>query len=391
MSSRRILTLLFLGCSAALLAFLLLASWRQANPDWKPYQLRYYRLLAEKTGKPEVARTPLGIKQIYLPELGRTDRCVTCHLGVDHPKMADAPQPFRTHPDYQTHPVEQYGCTVCHGGQGMALTKRDAHGFVKHWERPLFPKPMMTASCLYCHEQVDGLKGAERLVLAKQLFDRLGCIGCHAVNGWGGPVSTDLAMVAYKPLDEFDFRYVEGVHAGFTWNFEHFKDPQRVNPGDPVNNVPPTPMPQYGLTDDEAWDLTALVFGFWREDIPWKYRAKAKAPSAPPPAYASAAEHGRAVFQKYGCVGCHGIEGRGGVKNPNAVTGEEVPPLTYVAQGFTKDQLQMLIRAGRYPTKANPRGPTPPLWMPTWKDKIAEDELEALVEYVVSLYPPEAS
>ena len=188
MSSRRILTLLFLGCSAALLAFLLLASWRQANPDWKPYQLRYYRLLAEKTGKPEVARTPLGIKQIYLPELGRTDRCVTCHLGVDHPKMADAPQPFRTHPDYQTHPVEQYGCTVCHGGQGMALTKRDAHGFVKHWERPLFPKPMMTASCLYCHEQVDGLKGAERLVLAKQLFDRLGCIFFHSVNRGGGGV-----------------------------------------------------------------------------------------------------------------------------------------------------------------------------------------------------------
>lgn len=380
----KILYRLFFVGSLVLTGFYLLMMWQEGNPEWKDYQVQYYRVLAQKTGQRVTA--PLAVKQVHLPALGRTDRCMTCHLGAENPAMADAPQPFKTHPDYLRHPVEEFGCTICHGGQGMALTKQDAHGFVHHWERPLLPKAVLAASCATCHQNLDGVKGTERLVQARQLFDRLGCIGCHAVNGWGGPISTDLATVAYKPLDEFDFRYVDGPHTAVQWNVEHFKDPQRVNPGDPAGNVPPTPMPNYRLTESQAWDLTALVFSFWQEEVPARYRVPAKT-AAPAPQYASAVEAGRAVFQKYGCVGCHGFEGRGGVQNANAVTGGEVPPLIYVAQGFTKDQLKTLIRDGRYPTKADPRGPTPPLWMPTWKGKISDAELDQLVEYLYSLYP----
>ena len=384
----RILYRLFFLSSVSLTGLFLYMMWQEGNPEWKGYQVQYYRLLAQTTGDPKAVWTPLEVKQVHLPGLSRTDRCTTCHLGVSNPKMRDAPQPFRTHPEYLAHPVEQFGCTICHGGQGMALTREDAHGFVKHWERPLLPRPLVTASCATCHENVEGLPRAERLVQAKRLFDRAGCIGCHAVKGWGGVISTDLATVAYKPLDEFDFRYVEGPHTAVTWNVEHFKDPQRVNPGDLKNNVPPTAMPNYRFTDEEAWNLTALVFSFWQEEVPVKYRVPGPGPK-PPPSYSSAVDAGRAVFQKYGCTACHGVEGRGGVKNYNAVTGGEIPPLVYVAQGFTRDQLKDLIRTGRYPTRADPKGPTPPLWMPSWKDKISDGELESLVEFLISLYPAE--
>jgi len=410
LTSRQILTRLFFLSTVGLVLLLLVTFWREFNPEWGPYQVAYARMLAQKTGQRPPFFTPLEVKQAYLPQLGRTDRCMTCHLGVDNPKMADVPQPFRMHPNYQTHPFDEYGCTVCHGGQGTAVTKADAHGFVKHWERPMLPKTMLAASCTSCHDLGPGIaepspnvshetwrmpKGTERLVRAKALFDQLGCIGCHAVRGWGGPVSTDLATVAYKGLDEFDFRYVHGPHTAVNWNLEHFKNPQQVNPGDLASKVPPTPMPNYQLTDEETMDLTTLVFSFSHEEVPSKYRVAA-APVAAPSAPAngrpvSAVEHGRAVFQRYGCIGCHGIEGRGGVRNDNAATGGEVPPLTYVAQGFTKDQLKALIRAGRYPTKADPNGPTPPLWMPTWKDKLSDEELDAVVEYLISLYPADTA
>lgn len=390
LSSRDVLTRLFFASTVGLVLLFLVMMARELNPEWGRYQITYAKLAAEKAGKRPPLWTPLEVKQIYLPQLGRTDRCTTCHLGVDNPKMADAPQPFRTHPNYQQHPFEDYGCTVCHGGQGMAVTKKDAHGFVKHWEQPLLPNAVLPASCTSCHDNWRQLPGTERLVRAQQLFDRLGCIGCHAVHGKGGPISTDLATVAYKGLDEFDFRYVHGPHTAVAWNVEHFKNPQAVNPGDPAANVPPSAMPNYQLTDEDAMDLTALVFSYWREDRPAKYRVPGDPAAATSPAGGksmSAVERGRAAFQKYGCVGCHGVEGRGGMKNYNASTGDEVPPLTYVAHGFTKDQLKALIHDGRYPTKADPKGPTPPLWMPAWKDKLSAEEIDDVAEYLMSLYP----
>ncbi|HEX9296736.1 MAG TPA: hypothetical protein VF881_12915 [Polyangiaceae bacterium] len=54
------------------------------------------------------------------------DRCQTCHMGADSANYTDAslPRQFRTHPFrktlFATHPVEKFGCTPCHQGQGRA-------------------------------------------------------------------------------------------------------------------------------------------------------------------------------------------------------------------------------------------------------------------------------
>ena len=39
---------------------------------------------------------------------------MTCHLGVDDPRFADAAQPFKSHPQLAgNHPYRDFGCTIC--------------------------------------------------------------------------------------------------------------------------------------------------------------------------------------------------------------------------------------------------------------------------------------
>ncbi len=374
--------------------------WQQMFPEWRGYQAEYYRRLAQVTGDPAKARTPLAIRQIYLPEMHRTDRCITCHVGVDNPKMADQPEPFRTHPDMgdpsflATHPFTEMGCTVCHHGQGSATIKEHAHGRVAHWEEPLLPKDLTISTCAVCHQNVMDLKQARPLVEAKALMDEKGCLGCHALNGAGQQLAPELSETAHKATDELDFRHVNGEHTVHNWIYDHFKDPQRVMPGDSAQGIPESAMPNFELSEEETVKLTALILSFAEakgdegHPIPSRFRvAAAPTPAPPPVTYASPAEKGAAVFKKYGCAACHGIGGRGGVRSKNMYPGEEEPPLIYIGGGYTKEEIKEVIRKGRYPARADSSGPSPVLWMPAWKDRIPEDEIDALADYLLSLYP----
>lgn len=96
---------------------------------------------------------------------------------------------------------------------------------------------------------------------------------------------------------------------------------------------------------------------------------------------------GRELFNKKGCVYCHGPNGAGGVKNNNA-QGGEIPSLTKVAEGYNASELKSKIAAGvREIGQADPAGPTPPLYMPAWKGHLGEDELDAVVAFLMSLAP----
>ena len=56
----------------------------------------------------------------------QVDRCQTCHMGAAAANYTDAssPRQFRTHPWRSTlmttHPIEKFGCTSCHQGEGRA-------------------------------------------------------------------------------------------------------------------------------------------------------------------------------------------------------------------------------------------------------------------------------
>jgi len=103
--------------------------------------------------------------------------------------------------------------------------------------------------------------------------------------------------------------------------------------------------------------------------------------------HAGIVDHGQRVFARLGCAACHGSEGRGGVRNPNALTAEEVPPLIGVAKRFTEEELKEKLLQGAAPARLDPRAPSPGRWMPTWHPVLDDGELEALTAYLVSLVP----
>ena len=103
---------------------------------------RWQRVIDEVTHwRPEV-------KQVYIEDAKVADRCQTCHLGVDNPLFADAPQPFRTHPGklLRSHEVNRFGCTLCHDGQGLATDLEAAHGNEENWPRPLLPRGVLQSA-----------------------------------------------------------------------------------------------------------------------------------------------------------------------------------------------------------------------------------------------------
>ena len=102
----------------------------------------------------------------------------------------------------------------------------------------------------------------------------------------------------------------------------------------------------------------------------------------------TAIARGRAVYTRYGCVACHGDDGKGGFANANAETDGRVPGVIYVAEGYTRNELRRKVLDGLATVgKKDPRGPRPPFRMPGWAGQMSNDELGDLVEYLFSLYP----
>ncbi len=193
----------FMAAAFALanLALVLLLMWTMTTeyaPEWKKYQREYYRLWAAKLAeadlksdpdlKQKLLSKPLEVKQVWDAKLGITDRCTTCHMGVENPKMTDAPQPYKTHPDIKPHSFNQIGCTVCHEGQGTATTKHAAHvmedlegrfGPLNEqemgWSRPMLPLAYVQASCNKCHNVMEApIPGAELSMVGTKFYNESG-------------------------------------------------------------------------------------------------------------------------------------------------------------------------------------------------------------------------
>ncbi len=386
--------LLFLAFTVILTVLFGVAVWQDSMREWTGYQRKFFHSLtrAERQGLTG------GIKQVILTDLRRVDRCTTCHVAIDKPQLALAEEPFTAHPGtlLESHPPERFGCTVCHGGQGLATDTKAAHGEVKHWEQPLLRGPLVQSSCYKCHGDLRPIESrAPLLSQGITLYKQLGCAGCHSVHGFGQSVSVDLSEMGEKPWQLLDLTFVTGEENLSQWVEQHFKEPRRVTPGFRAHELPPgeeeifpTFMPQYGLNDEQARALTVYMLSLKDEHLPASY-VRPPGPPDPEPTYASPIEAGRAVFQKFGCAGCHGLDGIGGRRNWNAWLGDEVPSLIPVKQYYDRETLKEFIRHGRQPVpRSNPQRPNPPLYMPAWKDRIPDKQMDQLVEYVLSLGEP---
>jgi mono/diheme cytochrome c family protein len=192
---------------------------------------------------------------------------------------------------------------------------------------------------------------------------------------------------------EADFEMMAPPHDRIHWFMRKLKNPRTLNPGVRLEKLPsgeeevfPTPMPNFGLAQEDLDALTVYLLSLTGSDFPASYVTPT--PPEPAQAFATDVERGKAVFEKNGCAACHGTGGVGGRRNWNGALGEEVPALLHVKAyyGNHADQLKDLIRHGRQPVpRANPARPNPALYMPAWKDRISEAELDALVVYLFSL------
>ncbi len=385
---------LFVFLSGLLALLFVVAVARDVDREWFAYQRKFMKTL----DKQERKSVKGGIQQTIIKDLNRVDRCTTCHLAIDKPQLALAEEPFTAHPgDYlKWHPTDKFGCTVCHGGQGLATETKAAHGDVPHWEQPLLRGTLVQASCRQCHGDIQKIaKQAPLLIKGRELFKAKGCYGCHAVKDVGQTVSVDLSEVGSKShqLMEADFENMEEPHNRIHWIMAKLHNPRVLNPGVRADHLPPgeeevfpSAMPNFGLTDDENQALTVYLLSLTDANPPASYVRQAM--PEPAPVYASAVEHGKAVFDKLGCAACHGAEGMGGRHNWNGGLGEEVPSLMYVKSyyGNHVEALKSLIRNGRQPVpRMDTTRPNPALYMPAWKEKLNEEELDALVAYLFSL------
>lgn len=346
----KVMKVLLLLSSLASLGVLAAAAYvENYRGQWRMNQTAYRSLLAETAtdAKARTAANQLDLQhqQTYLAELGAIDRCTTCHLGVENPSMTGAPAPLAVHPGtiLADHPVDKFGCTVCHSGEGRAVSQEAAHGWhadgsaVAHMETPLRRDQAVYTSCGKCHGELDlyggeqdlfagaggatargkiteaalahSLPGADRLARGKQLTMSSGCLGCHQYRGRGGVLGPDLTYVGDKGRHNFDFSRVRGEHTVKQWLFEHFKLPGEVSPG--------TIMPDMGLTDDQALDLALYMMGLHRKTAPASHMPKPHAVrlaavGESDSAIAAPVEgvRGETLYKMF-CSSCHGADGYG--------------------------------------------------------------------------------
>ena len=301
-------------------------AWADRVHDWRDYRAEFRDLVREKFGADKAAAVPAGIQQVWVAELRRADRCTTCHQAVVWKGFEGAEEPYRTHPvePLRQHPLENYGCSVCHGGQGWAIDTDAAHGEVAHWEEPLLGRPLgeaysiagnkaalMQMNCNICHRYDRETKGAEFINIGKQLVKEKGCRACHVVNGRGGTIGPDLTWVGDKAPEQYDYGRLSGQMSAFAWHVAHFKDPRAA--------VIDTVMPNFHLSTKEAQSLAILVLSWKRGDVPASYVSGAPRTDPVTPEEAAAEQEMKtgpgAWFVQTGCFVCHSISVLG-VKSP---------------------------------------------------------------------------
>ncbi len=250
------------------------ATQRNASPGYLEYQAEFRILVEEQLGPEKAAAVPAGVQQIWVEPASRVDRCISCHLGVTWAGLDDAPEPFRSHPTgpLENHPIEKFGCTLCHGGQGSATGLKDAHGWIKHWEDPLLdsqlaedykiPEPyaFMEMKCNTCHRFDREVEGMSRLNLAKQIVNEKGCRACHTINSRGGTIGPDLTDIGDKHPEQYDFERLTNFPSVFNWQVGHLQDPKAYT-SDSI-------MPNFGLKTDEAQAVTMLMLSWRKHDVP---------------------------------------------------------------------------------------------------------------------------
>jgi cytochrome c2 len=312
--------------AATSLLFLLVLAVSPAKNAFRPYrafQRRYADLGASRAKSLKAARDyqrrPVAIQQIWLRDFeDRVDRCTTCHLGTADPLMAKAPEPFRLHPLTAHTPADfdRFGCTSCHGGQGLATSEGEAHGTARDAGPPMTPAAHIESGCGRCHA-ADAVPGAPLLSRGRALMTQSGCYACHLVRG-----QEEFRSEA-PPLNTV------ALKTGGLWLRRWLGGPKSVDPN--------ATMPDFHLAKGEIEELSNYLFA---RPVPGDLAARIGAASAEPAGHPA---NGKKLISESRCITCHTVEGKG---NGSA------PELSKLASAATRGWLLAFLRD---PQAFNPR------------------------------------
>jgi mono/diheme cytochrome c family protein len=287
------------------------------------------------------------IEQIWLQDLGITDRCTTCHQGIDNPWFSEESQPFKTHSgEYlRYHPIKKYGCSICHEGQGVALTVKTAHGEVDNWRRPLLKAHYVQSSCGKCHFMQQalplsaGLQGAPVFTEGWRLFQEYSCIGCHKLSGYKRPerIGPPLNKIGSKVKKEWLIRWLKN----------------------PKDYLPYTKMPRYIISDEEISYIVSFLMSL-------RSKYEKRAPLLKMRNNRNEQNRGKVFIKSLGCLGCH-IIGREGVRFG--------PDLTNIGNKVRPEWLYQFLK--------KPKDYDPKTIIPDFV--LSEDEISSIVAYLMSL------
>ncbi len=285
----------FVTQSTAIFVHFAISSLQEQDREWKKYQNEFFAMEKDRGVDRDYT---VKIRQIWNPQMHRTDRCITCHVGMEDLDITNpyTQNPFKSHPKLDMmkfHPTNKLGCTVCHEGQGQATTVEAAHGWVHAWDYPMKERrgavSFIQASCVKCHAYDQLPEGTEEIVAGRALFDKYGCVGCHMVKvvaPEGGNQCPELSGMGSKTESQFDnthiFSHVEKITeyqytTKYQWLYQHFMNPGKVTPEDKVTGAVATTMPNFQLSPTEANLLVLFVTSFRDPDvdnIPSQWMAK---------------------------------------------------------------------------------------------------------------------
>jgi cytochrome c551/c552 len=313
----------------------------------------------------KMATFEVGIRQIHVKDVDLVDRCESCHMGIREPvtltKAAmGGEEAFISHPDREllkVHDPEKFGCTPCHGGNGVALTSVEkAHGYNEHWLWPLHAKENLEAGCQQCHTQEIVTEMAPTLDDGREIFRLRGCMACHRYEGFDrdpdelSAVNQDIRQLTQQKaefLREAGFSIEKGDHTRNNDEaqklYQHANDLKvrtslidakieqdddrarslvreikKVGPSlkevrmkmhkewlpvwlkDPHAWRPGTKMPTFRLDDKAIRSIAAFI---WQSGVTGDL---AHQPAGDP-------EKGKEAFETRGCMACHSM-GEGGEK-----------------------------------------------------------------------------
>lgn len=235
------------------------------------------------TGRSDEGAIPVQLRQVVNPALRAADRCVTCHVAMGPGEQGVRGSAVMVPHKPVVHDPAEFGCTACHGGQGQATDKADAHGDVHFWPEPMIPARLAYAGCGRCHSTL-GVPGRETLRRAATAFERLDCLACHRVDDRGGTLRPDGGG-----MEGPDLSRVGLVGYDRAWHEKHVERARTAAAGPWKVAFAPVDGDDLALLD---------TFLATRVAAPRLVDAKS-------------------VFHESGCLGCHKVSGVGGDDGPD--------------------------------------------------------------------------